>query len=128
MAEERTDEMSRVAMFEGIRRKGRKKKSVAGYGRKRRSKSYGIHTPKAKPGSHWRLRKTRKDAGHKGGKTPAQKIFAKAASSCPYPKNGSAKQRRSAFNDCIREAIKRLQRNAGATPGKGTHTYKRRRK
>jgi hypothetical protein len=115
--------MSRVAMFEGIRRrKGRKSKKA--YGRKRSRRAYGVHTPKAKPGQHWRLRKTRKDAGHKGGKTPAQKIFAKAASSCPYPKSGSAKQRRSAYNNCIAAAIKRLQKIAGYKPGKGKYRVK----
>lgn len=107
-------------MFEGIRRR---RKSRKAYGRKRRTRrNYGLHTPKAPKGQHWRLRKTRKDAGHKGGKTPAQKIFAKAANSCPYPKTGTAKQRRSKYNDCIRNAIKRLQKIAGYKPGKGRYT------
>jgi hypothetical protein len=117
--------MSRVAMFEGIRRRRKGRKGRKGRKSRKRSSSLGLHTPKPPKGYHWRMRKTRKDAGKKGGKTLAQKIFARAAHSCPYPKNGTAKQRRSSYNNCIREAIKRLQRASGAKPGQGTYRKKR---
>ena len=99
--------MSRVAMFEGIRRRRKGRKSRKAMGK----------FPKLKQGYHWRSRKTRKDAGKKGGKTAAQRLFAQAAKSCPYPKSGSAKQRRSAYNDCIRKYIN-TRKSAGAAGAK----------
>ena len=116
--------MSRIAVFEGLhrRRKARKGKSLAAY----RKKGPGSHGKlKAPKGTHWRLRKTRKDAGKKGGKTPAQQTFAKAAKSCSYPKNGTSKQRRTSYNDCIRDAIERMN---GRSPGKGPLTYRRKKR
>jgi hypothetical protein len=77
----------------------------------------GKHAPKAPKNYHWRAVKTRKDAGVRGGKTPAQKLFSQAAKSCPYPKKGTAAARRNAFNRCVKEAIVRLQT---ARPGRGT--------
>ena len=60
--------------------------------------------PKKAKGYHWRLRKTRKDAGK--AKWPAQQAFRKAVKACPYPKTGGAKARRAKFNACIKKELK----------------------
>jgi hypothetical protein len=75
----------------------------------------GVHTPAASKGYHWRMTKVRRDAGRKGGSTAAQKLFARAADACPYPTKGTAKQRRSKYNECIGKFIKAHLAEPGAT-------------
>ena len=86
--------MSKIAIWEGL-------------GRRRRSKSYGYRykLPKAPPGRHWHANKNRKAS------TPAMKKaqarFKTAAKACKveFRRKGGIKQRRRAFNMCIKAKL-----------------------
>jgi hypothetical protein len=101
--------MSRIAVFEGFGRRHRRK-ARKGFGKRpasRKAKSTKKKTsrclPPAPSGSHWRTRKTRNDAGKKGGRTPAQKLFARSAHYC---KSQGKSKNKSTFNACIKRFMK----------------------
>ena len=107
--------MSRIAVFEGFGRRHRRKhkKAIKGFGKRRASrkakksttsvKKHSRCLPPAPSGSHWRTRKTRNDAGKKGGRTPAQKLFARSAHYC---KSQGKSKNKSTFNACIKRYMK----------------------
>jgi len=79
----------KVAMFEGLKRAKHNRKAC-------------------KDGYHASCVKNR--TSKKGGQTRQQKIFAKAAKSCPFPKTGTWKQRLKKRGACISGKIKSLKR------------------
>ena len=78
----------KVAMFEGLRSATRKRPCKKGY--------------------HASCVKNR--TSKKGGSTKNQKIFAKAAKACPFPKTGTWAQRNKKRGKCIAGKIKAMKR------------------
>jgi hypothetical protein len=92
--------MSRVAIFEGLGR--RRKRRLGKHRRTAKRSRFGV-SPKAKPGRHWHMNKNRQ----KGKTTAARRKFAAAAKSCKvvFRGAGSPVAKRRKFNSCIKNFL-----------------------